>query len=44
MARDNVTFKFRIDLTQMTVEGRKAVKILEEIQRKSGQAATGMTQ
>ena len=44
MARDNVVFKFRIDLTQMTVEGRKAVKILDDIQRKSGQAATGMTQ
>jgi hypothetical protein len=44
MARDNVTFKFRIDLTQMTIKGREAIKILEEIQRKSGQAATNMTQ
>ena len=44
MARDNVTFKFRIDLTQMTVKGREAIKILEDIQRKSGQAAQGMTQ
>jgi len=44
MARDNVTFKFRIDLTQMTIKGRQAIKILEDIQRKSGQAATGMTQ
>lgn len=44
MARDNVTFKFRIDLTQMTIKGRQAIKILEDIQRKSGQAAQGMTQ
>jgi len=43
MARDNVTFKFRIDLTQMTIKGRQAVKILEDIQRKSGQAAAGMS-
>jgi hypothetical protein len=44
MARDNIVFKFRIDLTQMTVKGREAIKILDEIQRKSGQAAQGMTQ
>ncbi len=44
MARDNVTFKFRIDLTQMTVKGKQAIQILEDIQRKSGQAAQGMTQ
>jgi hypothetical protein len=31
MARDNVTFKFRIDLSQMTVKGRKAIKIVNEI-------------
>tara|TARA_R110000824_G_scaffold158755_1_gene332791 strand:+ start:912 stop:3548 length:2637 start_codon:yes stop_codon:yes gene_type:complete len=43
MARDNVTFKFRIDLTQMTVKGRQAVKILEDIERKSGKAAAGMS-
>ena len=43
MARDNVTFKFRIDLTQMTVKGKQAIQILEDIQRKSGQAAQGMT-
>ena len=43
MARDNVTFKFRIDLTQMTIKGRQAVKILEDIERKSGKAAAGMS-
>ena len=44
MARDNVVFKFKIDLTQMTIKGREAIKILEDIQRKSGRAAQGMTQ
>jgi len=43
MARDNVTFKFNIDLTQMTVKGRQAVKVLDEIQRASGNASSGMT-
>ncbi len=41
MARDNVTFKFNIDLTQMTVKGRQAIKILEELERKSGGAGRG---
>jgi hypothetical protein len=43
MARDNVTFKFRIDLTQMTVKGREAIKILEEIERKSGKASASVS-
>ena len=43
MARDNVTFKFRIDLTQMTVKGKQAIKILEDIEMKSGKAAAGMS-
>ena len=40
MGRDNVTFKFRIDLTQMTVKGRQAVKILQDLEKASGGAAT----
>ena len=43
MARDNVTFKFRIDLTQMTIKGKQAIKILEDIEMKSGKAAAGMS-
>ena len=42
MARDNVTFRFNIDLTQMTVKGRTAVKILQDLERTSGKAAAGM--
>tara|TARA_B110000495_G_scaffold116288_1_gene100855 strand:- start:1015 stop:3594 length:2580 start_codon:yes stop_codon:yes gene_type:complete len=42
MARDNVTFRFNIDLTQMTVKGRTAVKILQDLERTSGRAAGGM--
>jgi hypothetical protein len=43
MARDNVTFRFNIDLSQMTAKGRDAVKILEDLEKASGRAATGMT-
>ena len=42
MARDNVTFRFNIDLTQMTVKGQQAVKILQDLERTSGRAAGGM--
>lgn len=42
MARDNVTFRFNIDLTQMTVKGQQAVKILQDLERTSGKAAAGM--
>ena len=38
MARDNVTFRFNIDLTQMTVKGQQAVKILQDLERTSGRA------
>ena len=43
MARDNVTFRFNIDLSQMTAKGRDAVKILQDLEKASGRAATGMT-
>jgi len=43
MARDNVTFRFNIDMAQMTVKGRQAIKILEEIELKAGKAGAGMT-
>ena len=43
MARDNVTFRFNIDMTQMTVKGRQAIKILEDLELKAGKAGAGMT-
>ena len=41
MARDNVTFRFRIDLKDMTIKGKQAAQILDELARKSGNASTG---
>lgn len=42
VGRDNVTFRFRIDLKDMTIKGKQAVQILDEIARKSGNASQGM--
>ena len=42
MARDNVTFKFRIDLSQMTVEARKAVDLLNKLDRASDKASVAV--
>ena len=38
---NNVTFRFNIDMNLMTVKGRKAAKILQDLERASGRAGTG---
>jgi hypothetical protein len=43
MVRDNVTFRFRIDMSQMTVKGREAIAILDELQRKSNSTGASVT-
>jgi len=39
---DSVTYKFRIDLSQMTVEGQKAVALLEKLERGGDKASRSM--
>ena len=42
MGRDNVTFRFNIDLSKMTVKGQQAIDILRKIEAQSGQSAIAL--
>jgi hypothetical protein len=42
MGRDNVTFRFNIDLSKMTVKGQQAVDILRKIEAQSGKSAIAL--